>query len=130
MAWKGLHLTQAAPLSLADGQCCVKRDDGEVRIAIEDLAWVIVDTRHATLTSTLISACMEAGVAMSSPTPDTRRPVWCCRSIATTGRRRSPNCRRKPRTSLKRRVWQTIVRRKISNQSAVLAGSARPMPRH
>src|SRR3989304_3431035 len=64
MAWKGLHLTQAARLSLADGQCCVKRDDGEVRVAIEDLAWIVVDTPHATLTSTLMSACMDAGVAI------------------------------------------------------------------
>ena len=64
MAWKGLHLTQPAKLSLADGQCCVKRDDGEVRIAIEDLAWIMLDTPHATLTSTLVSACMDAGVAI------------------------------------------------------------------
>jgi CRISP-associated protein Cas1 len=37
MAWKGLHLTQRARLSLADGQLCVKQDAGEVRIALEDL---------------------------------------------------------------------------------------------
>ena len=49
MAWKGLHLTQPSRLSLSDGQCCVKREDGEVRIAIEDLAWIIVDTPQAML---------------------------------------------------------------------------------
>ena len=64
MAWKGLHLTQPARLSLADGQCCVLRDDGEVRVSIEDLAWIVLDTPQATLTSALMSACMDAGVAV------------------------------------------------------------------
>ena len=50
MAWKGLHLTKAARLSLADGQCCVRQEEDEVRIAIEDLAWIVIDTQHATLT--------------------------------------------------------------------------------
>jgi CRISPR-associated protein Cas1 len=63
MAWKGVHLTKAARPSFADGQCCVKQDDGEVRISIEDLAWVVIDTPQATLTSALMAACMDAGVA-------------------------------------------------------------------
>jgi CRISP-associated protein Cas1 len=56
MAWKGVHLTKAARPSFADGQCCVKQDDGEVRISIEDLAWVVIDTPQATLTSALMAA--------------------------------------------------------------------------
>jgi CRISP-associated protein Cas1 len=60
MAWKGVHLTKAARPSFADGQCCVKQDDGEVRISIEDLAWVVIDTPQATLTSALMAACMDA----------------------------------------------------------------------
>jgi len=46
----------------ADGQCCVKQDDREVRIPIEDLAWAV--TPQATLASALMAACMEAGVAI------------------------------------------------------------------
>jgi CRISP-associated protein Cas1 len=48
----------------ADGQCCVKQDDREVRISIEDLAWAVIDTPQATLASALMAACMEAGVAI------------------------------------------------------------------
>ena len=55
MAWKGVHLTKAARLSFADGQCCVKQDDGEVRISIEDLAWAVIDTPQATLASALMA---------------------------------------------------------------------------
>ena len=44
MAWRGVHITQPARLSLADGQIVVARDDGEVRLPIEDVAWVVIDT--------------------------------------------------------------------------------------
>jgi CRISPR-associated protein Cas1 len=121
MAWKGLHLTQAARLSLADGQCCVKRDDGEVRIAIEDLAWIVVDTPHATLTSTLISACMDAGVAMVFT--DTRHtPSGLALPFHRHHRQGAvARLQAEAKESLKNRLWQVIIRRKIHNQAAVLA---------
>ena len=121
MAWKGLHLTEAARLSLVEGQCCVKQDGAEVRISVEDLAWIILDTPHATLTTTLMSACMDAGVA-----------------IVLTDARHTPSGLLLPfhrhhrqgavarlqvdaADSLKKKLWQTIVRRKIVNQATVLA---------
>src|SRR5579885_2212492 len=121
MAWKGLHLTEAARLSLADGQCCVKRDDGEVRIAIEDLAWLVVDTPHATLTSTLISACMDAGVAMVFT--DTRHtPSGLALPFHRHHRQGAvARLQAEAKESLKNRLWQTIIRRKIRNQAAVLS---------
>ncbi len=64
MAWKGLHLSRPSRLSTADGQIVVAQDDGEARVALEDVAYVILDTPQATLTTTLLSACMEAGVAI------------------------------------------------------------------
>ena len=63
MAWKGVHLTKPARLSLADGQLVVEQD-ATVRIALEDIGWVIVDDPRITLTSALLSACMNAGIAM------------------------------------------------------------------
>ena len=64
MAWRGVHLTRPAQLSLADGQIVVAQDSGEVRLALEDVAWVVIDTPQATLTAALLSACMVAGVAL------------------------------------------------------------------
>jgi CRISPR-associated protein Cas1 len=126
MAWKGLHLTQAARLSLADGQCCVKRDDGEVRIAIEDLAWVIVDTPHATLTSTLIAACMEAGVAIVF-TDARHTPSGLVLPFHRHHRQAAvAKLQIEAKDSLKRRVWQALIRRKIHNQCAVLTALGKP----
>src|SRR5262249_23602060 len=64
MAWKGVHLTRPARLTFADGQCCVNQEDGELRIPVEDLAWIIIDTPQATPTSALMAACMDTGIAI------------------------------------------------------------------
>ena len=64
MAWRGLHLTRPSRRSLADGQIIVSQDDGEVRLAVEDVAWVILDTPQSTLTGSLLAACMSAGIAV------------------------------------------------------------------
>jgi CRISPR-associated protein Cas1 len=122
MAWKGLHLTQAARLSLADGQCCVKRDDGEVRTAIEDLAWIVIDTPHATLTSALISACMDAGVAIVF-TDSRHTPSGLTLPFHRHHRQGAvARLQAEAKESLRKRLWQAIVRRKICNQAAVLSG--------
>jgi CRISPR-associated protein Cas1 len=121
MAWKGLHLTQPSKLSLADGQCCVKRDEGEVRIPIEDLAWIIVDTPHATLTSTLMSACMDAGVAIVV-TDGRHTPSGLLLPFHRHHRQGAiAKLQIDAKESLKKRVWQAVIRRKILNQSGVLA---------
>jgi len=121
MAWKGLHLTQAARLSLADGQCCVRRDDGEVRIAIEDLAWIVIDTPHAKLTSTLISACMDAGVAMIF-TDSRHTPSGLALPFHRHHRQGAvARLQAGAKESLKKRLWQATIRRKILNQAAVLS---------
>ena len=66
MAWRGLHLTRPSRLSYADGQVVVAQDDGEVRLALEDVAWIVLDTPQSTLSGSLLSACMSAGVARVS----------------------------------------------------------------
>lgn len=120
MAWKGLHLSRPAKLNTADGQIVVAQDDGEARLPLEDVAYVILDAPHATLTSTLMSACMESGVV-----------------IVTTDARHTPNGVMLPFHShhrqaavalmqtglgepLKKRCWQRIAIAKIENQAAHL----------
>jgi CRISPR-associated protein Cas1 len=99
----------------------VKRDDGEVRIAIEDLAWIVVDSSHVTLTSTLISACMDAGVAIVFT--DSRHVPSGLTLPFHRHHRQGAVARLQAgvKTSLKNRLWQVIVRRKIHNQATVLS---------
>jgi CRISPR-associated protein Cas1 len=121
MAWRGLHLSQASRLSLSDGQIVIAQDDGTVRLPLEDIAWLILDTQQATLTAALLSACMEAGVAVIA-TDATHLPNGAM--LTFHGHHRQADMARRQvemNEPLKKRLWQAIVRRKIANQAAVLA---------
>lgn len=125
MAWKGVHLSRPARLNTADGQIVVAQDDGEVRLPLEDVAYIVLDAPHATLTTTLLSACMEAGIV-----------------IVSVDRRHTPNGLMLPFHShhrqagvaaaqlgvsepFKKRCWQRVVTSKVENQAAHLAASGR-----
>lgn len=121
MAWRGLHLTQPARLSLKEGQIAVAQDDGEVRLSLEDLAFIVLDAPQSTVTTTLLSACMKAGVAIVL-TDETHTPAGLALPFHRHFRQ-GDIARRQSEMSapLKKRIWQTIVQRKIENQAAALA---------
>ncbi|MEE8659287.1 CRISPR-associated endonuclease Cas1 [Acetobacteraceae bacterium EV16G] len=121
MAWRGVHISQPARLNFRDNQLIVAQDDGEVSLAIEDIAWLILDTPQVSVTGTLLSALAEAGVAMI--VPDGRHhPAGILLSfhqhhaqahIAQTQINISQ--------PLKKRLWQNLVVAKIRNQAGLLS---------
>lgn len=126
MAWRGLHLTQPSRLSFADGQVVVTQADGNVRVALEDLAWIILDSQQTTVTAKLLSACMDAGVAIVI-TDRTHTPSGVAIPFHTHFRQSAVASRQIAITApFKKRLWQTIVKRKIDNQAAVLLAFERP----
>lgn len=121
MAWRGLHLTQAARLSLADRQICVKQEAGEVRLALEDIAWIVIDTPQATLSSAMMSACMEAGIALVF-TDERHTPSGLALPFHRHHRQGAiAKLQIEAKDGMKKRLWQAIVRRKILNQAASLS---------
>lgn len=137
MAWRGLHISKPSRLSLGDNQIIVAQDDGDVRLALEDIAWIVLDTSHATLTSTLITACMGAGVVIVT-TDDKHTPSGIVLPFHQHFRQgeiaQSQVAMGAP---LKKRLWQFVVRMKIQNQAAALdtlgrsgADALREMARH
>lgn len=120
MAWKGLHLSRPARLSVSDNQIVIEQDDGEARVALEDVAYVILDAPRAVLTSTLISACMEAGVVIVSV--DVRHtPNGIILPFHSHHKQAGVAAKQialgEP---FKKRCWQRIVVAKIDNQAAHL----------
>lgn len=120
MAWRGVHLTRPGRLSLADQQIVVSQDEGEVRIPLEDVAWIVLDTHQATLTTALLAACMAAGIAIVS-----------CDAAHTPSGMALPFHRHHRQAAvaalqirisapLRKRLWQTVVQAKIRNQAAAL----------
>jgi CRISPR-associated protein Cas1 len=120
MAWRGLHLTRPARLSFADGQAVIDQEDGEARLALEDLAWIVLDSPRCTLTGNLLSACMNAGIAII--VTDERHTPSGVALPFHRHHRQGEVARLQVAMSapLRKRLWQTIVRRKIDNQAAVL----------
>lgn len=119
MAWKGVHLTKPGRLSLADGQLVVEQD-AIVRIALEDIGWIIIDDPRITLTSALLSACMNAGIAMV--VTDARHTPSGLALPFHTHHRQAAVAKSQLACSapLKKRLWQLIVRAKIGNQMGCL----------
>jgi CRISPR-associated protein Cas1 len=120
MAWRGLHLTQPARLALADGQILVGRDDGEIRLPLEDIAYMVIDTPQASLSLPLLTACMEAGLAVIITDPK-HLPSGVMlpfhRHFRQGGIARLQVDQTEP---FRKRLWQAVVRAKIENQGAVL----------
>jgi CRISPR-associated protein Cas1 len=120
MAWRGLHLSRPSRLHLADGQLVVSQDAGETRLALEDLAWLVIDTPQASLSTALLSACMEAGVAIIF-TDSRHMPNGIALPFHTHHRQAAiAALQLGTGEGLRRRLWQTIVRAKMTNQAAIL----------
>jgi CRISPR-associated protein Cas1 len=125
VAWRGLHLTQPARLSMARGQIVVAQDEGEVRLALEDLAWIVLDSPRSTLTGALLSACMAGGVAVIV-TDETHTPSGVALPFGRHHRQADvARVQAEASRPLKKRLWQTVVQAKIRNQAAALEAVGR-----
>jgi CRISPR-associated protein Cas1 len=108
-------------LSLADNQIVVTQDKEQTRIPIEDTAWVVIDTHQVTLSTALISACMDAGIAMVI-TDVTHLPNGIILPFHSHHLQGDvAELQASLSLPLKKRLWQSLVRMKIENQAAVLA---------
>ena len=125
MAWRGLHLTKPTRLSLADGQVVAAQEDGDVRVPLEDLAWIVLDAPQSTLTGSLLSACTSAGVALIA-TDERHTPSGVLLPFHSHFRQGEIAHRQAEMSApLKKRLWQKVVRAKIENQAAALLAKDR-----
>jgi CRISPR-associated protein Cas1 len=131
MAWRGLHLSRPSRLTLADGQIVVAQEQAETRLPLEDVAWVIIDTPQATVSAALLSACVQAGIAMILT--DARHiPNGIMLPFHTHHRQAAVAAiQLAAGPGLRGRLWQSLVRAKIANQAAVLqAAESNPAALH
>jgi len=120
MAWRGVHLTQPGKLSLADGQLVVEQADGTARLPLEDIAWLVIDTPQATITTALLSACMAHGVALVS-TDARHTPSGLMLPFHGHHRQAAVAVLQAGQSAPRRkRLWQKVVQAKITNQANAL----------
>jgi CRISPR-associated protein Cas1 len=107
-------------LSLADDQIVIGQDGGEVRLALEDVAWVVIDSPRTSLTASLMSACMDNGIAVVF-TDSTHTPSGVALPFHRHHRQADVAAKQSAAsTPLKKRLWQALVRAKIENQASAL----------
>ncbi len=129
MAWRGLHVSRAAHLSLDKTRISIRffddDDSGDgnsdaLFFPIEDAAWIILDNNHSTLSARLISACMEAGTPIIFS--DNRHHPCGIALPFHQHYAQTEVSRLQIGLSLpfKKRLWMQIVRAKIINQAQTL----------
>jgi CRISP-associated protein Cas1 len=120
MAWKGVHVSKPARLSYKDQQLCVAQDDGDVAMPLEDVAWIVLDSNHSTISVSLISACMSQGVAIIF-TDERHTPSGIALPFHAHHRQAAVASMQMGLTlPLKKRLWQALVVAKIENQASCL----------
>lgn len=119
MAWKGVHITRPARLSIRQSQLCVEQDE-TTTVPLEDVAWIILDSHQATVTVSLLASCAEQGIALI--TSDRRHMPSALTLPFHTHHRTAAIARLQldAPSPFKKRLWQTIIRAKINNQAKVL----------
>ncbi len=112
-----------AQLSLSKGQLKLLNDDGEHTLPLEDITALILESPQITLSSTLLSACQDANIAV----------LTCDKAHIPNGlmlpfqphsrQSRVAHIQISCSDSLKGRLWQRVVKSKINNQAQCLSNS-------
>ena len=121
MPWRGIHLSDSASLSRRQSGLQIERDGQEnVRIPLEDIAWVVIDTRDITITSGLLASCAERGIVVIF-TDDRHMPTGSLLPFHINyAQAEVSHLQFAVPGVLRRRLWRRTARAKILNQAAVL----------
>jgi CRISPR-associated protein Cas1 len=126
MAWKGVHISRQARLGYKDRQLVVAQDEATVTMPLEDVAWIVLDSNHSTLTASLVSACMEMGVVIVF-TDERHTPSGLALPFHRHHRQARVAAMQLALTQpVRKRLWQALVVAKIENQAANLATFGKP----
>jgi CRISPR-associated protein Cas1 len=121
MAWRCLHLSRPARLSLESKNLKIDFRDGEVfRAPLEDLACVVIDSRDADLSAPLMSR-LAGNATLVLGVDEKHMPSWMAMPIAGH-HRQGPVIELQLGASavFRKRLWSEIVGSKISMQAACL----------
>ncbi len=120
MAWRSVMISRPSHLSLKNKALKVKQEDGTVTVPLEDIAALVIEHAQISLTSQLLSACADRQIAVIT-VDETHHPNGVLLAHLPHSRAgkviRAQLAMRAPQ---RKRLWQAIIKQKISNQSAVL----------
>ena len=119
MSWRSVVITQPTKLSVKDRQLKITQDE-EWSIPIEDISSIVLETPQINISSKVISMMADNKVVMYScderHLPNGIFIPFACHSRELKVIKSQLECSE----TFKKRCWQKIIIRKISNQSKVL----------
>ncbi|MCT4533779.1 type II CRISPR-associated endonuclease Cas1 [Halodesulfovibrio sp.] len=128
MSWRGLHISKPAKLSLKHSQLKLCQENGnEITFAMEDMAYIILDTPQVTITGALLAACAQHGCLVMT-TDSKHMPNGTL--LPFHGYHRQLHTVHKQLTlsaAQKKRMWQAIIQSKITNQSENASRQGNPL---
>lgn len=120
MAWRSVVIGSPAQLALEDNALTITQADKQARVMLEDISVLVLDHAQISLTAPLLSACAESQITVLTVAanhlpngillpyhPHSRALKVMTAQLAL-------------RQPTRKRLWQRIVKQKISNQAALL----------
>lgn len=121
MGWRTILVTKPCKLSLQDRQLLYEPEGNDsVTVPVEDVSVVILETKYALITSALLTRLAEAGAVVFS-CGDNHIPTGAFFPFHRHSRYSEiADMQAAWSEPFKKRVWQEIVKQKITNQSVFL----------
>lgn len=121
MGWKTIVISNPCRLSTKDNNLVLSRHEQEdVKIPINDLSSIVVESSQCTLTSSLLSKLSSEGVAVYV-CDETHMPNGLLAPFGTHSRHtKTARVQAAWSEPFKKRIWQSIIKTKITNQAEVL----------
>jgi CRISPR-associated protein Cas1 len=121
MSWRIVYFSKPAKLKIESSQLKYIPDEGDaLTIPIEDISVILLESNQILLTSALISKCCQNNIIIFS-CDDKHLPCGVFIPFQQHSRvSQISNLQIKSSESLKKRLWQQIIKSKIYNQSTVL----------
>jgi len=119
MAFRNIFISSPAKLSVKNNQLIVK-DSVEYSFPLEDISTILIESAQVTFTSALLSQCAQGGVLVYLCD---NRHLRCAVLTGFNNHSRKLKILQSQvdlKLTVKKHMWQNIVKRKIENQSVVL----------
>jgi CRISPR-associated protein Cas1 len=120
VAWRGVHVSRPCRLSVDLGCCVVENEDGAIRLAFEDIAYLVLDTVQVSLSGAVLAGFAGANVLVLV-TDERHLPTGALLPLQGHFRQTGTLRRQLAATpALRKRLWQALVAAKVRNQAGTL----------
>lgn len=124
MGWRSVVIANPAALDFHQRALRIRQDNNSALVPLEDISVLLIEHREVSLTSTLLSACADAQIAVLTVGADHHPNGVLLPYLPHSRALKVMRAQLGMSEPAQKRLWQSIVQRKIRNQVAVLSRHA------